>query len=337
MRGRDCSFHPGKRIGPVCIQPNSCDSSVLMRLDLQTQGPQPGLFSCCLTRTKGCISTTHDYRNAANADRYKVFKSTPAASFLRPKFKAVVLDCEMAGVTRGRAEAICISAVDYFTGAVLLDKLVWPSERVVNWRTDIHGITSMEMQAALSTGQALAGWESARQELWNLIDDSTILVGHALQHDLEVLRMIHHRVVDSALVAQSAVGLARQWGLKTLCTDLLQKEIRENIGGVHNCLEDVLATREVTLICTRNKDQLREWADAARAEETRKMLERKAAQLKKQAEKAKGEKSKDENPAYASGNSHSNSESEVEIMYWSDVAENFGWPHPDTGYDPWSD
>ncbi len=26
-----------------------------------------------------------------------------------------------------------------------------------------------------------------------------------------------------------------------------------------------------------------------------------------------------------------------EILHWSDIAEDFGWPHPDTGYDPWSD
>jgi DNA polymerase III epsilon subunit-like protein len=248
----------------------------------------------------------------------------------------------MAGVTRGRAEAICICAVDYLTGAVLLNKLVWPAERVVSWRTDIHGITSVAMQAAVSKGQALAGWEGARQELWKLIDDSTILVGHALQHDLEVLRIIHHRVVDSAILAQNAVGPGRQWGLKTLCTQLLQKEIRENDGGVHDCLEDVLATREVALLCTQNKEGLRNWAEVAKAEEERKVLERKAAQLNKKAEKAKGKKSKAgkskaENSNCDSGDMHSSSEFEIEIMRWSDVAEDFGWPHPDTGYDPWSD
>ena len=26
-----------------------------------------------------------------------------------------------------------------------------------------------------------------------------------------------------------------------------------------------------------------------------------------------------------------------EILHWSDIAEDLGWPHPDTGYDPWSD
>ena len=26
-----------------------------------------------------------------------------------------------------------------------------------------------------------------------------------------------------------------------------------------------------------------------------------------------------------------------DALFWSDVAEDFGWPHPDTGYDPWSD
>jgi hypothetical protein len=26
-----------------------------------------------------------------------------------------------------------------------------------------------------------------------------------------------------------------------------------------------------------------------------------------------------------------------EILRWSDIAEDCGYPHPNTGYDPWSD
>jgi hypothetical protein len=31
------------------------------------------------------------------------------------------------------------------------------------------------------------------------------------------------------------------------------------------------------------------------------------------------------------------SDDNVEELHWSDIAEDLGWPHPDTGYDPWSD
>lgn len=26
-----------------------------------------------------------------------------------------------------------------------------------------------------------------------------------------------------------------------------------------------------------------------------------------------------------------------EVLRWEGIAEDLGWPHPDTGYDPWSD
>lgn len=305
---------------------------------LQSRGTNPGMFSCCLTRTQGCVvALRHDYRNTLGTNRYATFKSTPASSISKPKFEAVVLDCEMAGVAGGASEPVSICAVDYLTGAVLLNKLVCPTGKVTSWRSSIHGVTKAMMLAAVADGEALAGWNGARQEVWNLINDSTILVGHALQHDLDTLRIIHHRVVDSAILAQNAVGSARLWGLKALCTQLLHKEIRENDRGLHNCLEDVFATREVALLCIRDKEKLRNWAEVAKADEERKVTERKAnkrkaARLRKQAVR---ETVEDED--FADIDLYPDYSSESEIIHWSDVAEDFGWPHPDTGYDPWSD
>lgn len=272
----------------------------------------------------------HEYRNTADTDRYKTFKSTPASSTPWPKSKAIVLDCEMAGVAGGASEAVSICAIDYPSGIVLLHRFVCPTGKVTNWRTNIHGITKATVSGAVAYGVALEGWEGARQELWKIIDDSTILVGHALQHDLGVLRIIHHRVVDTAILAQNAVGSTRQWGLHTLCTQLLHREIRGTSQGLHDGHEDVLATREVALLCTRAKERLRHWAELAKADEERKVNERKAAQLRKQAAKEKVQ-NEDATSMYL------DSSSESEVVHWSDVAEDFGWPHPDTGYDPWSD
>jgi DNA polymerase III epsilon subunit-like protein len=198
----------------------------------------------------------------------------------------------MAQVKGLRSEVILICAVDYFTGAVLLNRLVHPDERVRDWRTKIHGITDAAMQKAVSQGHVLAGWTEARAELWKLIDQNTILVGHALQHDLDVLRMVHTRVVDSAILARNAVGMYKsQWGLQRLCKELLSLEIRNNKGGVHECLEDVLATREVVLWCTQNKQKLEAWAEVKKLELTHDEEQRKAAR-QKLAKRAEAEKLK---------------------------------------------
>src|ERR1700709_1274014 len=139
-QSRGCTFHPGGRLVTVRIDHTPHNNSVLMCFALQPRGTKPGVFSCCSTRSRGCVvALLHDYRDTRDTDRYTTFKSTPAFSILKPKFEAVVLDCEMAGVAGGASEVISICAVDYLTGAVLLDKLVCPTGKVTNWRSGIHG------------------------------------------------------------------------------------------------------------------------------------------------------------------------------------------------------
>jgi DNA polymerase III epsilon subunit-like protein len=240
----------------------------------------------------------------------------------------------MAGVKGLRSEVILVCAVDYFTGAVLLNRVVDPGEKVRDWRTKIHGITEAAMKAAVSSGQALAGWAGARAELWKLIDQDTILIGHALQHDLDVLRMVHTRIVDSAILARNAVSTFKnQWGLQRLCEELLGTKIRDNRGAVHDCFEDVLATRALVLYCVQNNAKLEAWAEAKRLQLTRERELKKAAREKlarQRAEAAKPETKLSIGLQYSS-------DDEEEMLHWSDIAEDLGWPHPDTGYDPWSD
>lgn len=241
----------------------------------------------------------------------------------------------MAWVKGLRSEVILVCAVDYFTGAILLNRLVDPGVRVRDWRTKIHGVTETAMQAAVSSGQALAGWAGARAELWKLIDQDTILIGHALQHDLDILRMVHTRIVDSAILARNAVStFNNQWGLQRLCEELLGMKIRDNAGAVHSCLEDVLATRALVLHCVQNNEKLEAWADAKRLQLTHERVLRIAAQEKLARQRAEAAKLENES---SSDDEEFSSDDEDEILRWSDIAEDLGWPHPDTGYDPWSD
>lgn len=193
------------------------------------------------------------------------------------------------------------------------------------------------MNKAVSQRTALLGWKQARAQLWQLIDRDTILIGHALQNDLDVLRMVHTRVVDSAILARNAVGMySLQWGLQGLCRELLKVEIRENEGGVHDGLEDVMATREVVLWCVGHEGEFRVWAEGRREEEVRKEVARKRAREEKM--KAKGKaKGKAVAVAVEEESDYEGYWSGDEVLYWEDIAVDCGWPHPDTGYYPWSD
>jgi DNA polymerase III epsilon subunit-like protein len=258
------------------------------------------------------------------AIKHKDFRQTPPAS-AESKFLSVALDCEMAGVAGGASEAIFLCVTDFCTGAVLLNRYVRPREPITQMRSSIHGISKSTLENAIRQGQTLWGWEGARSELWKYIDSNTIIVGHALEHDLDALRMIHPRIVDSGILSRKAVGIHRiRWGLQTLCSELVHVGIRENKGAIHDCLEDVLATREVVLFCTQKKEAFQTWAEAKKAEELRLEKERESRRQEKQSR----------NDAVTAADSDDERE---EVLHWSDIAEDLGWPHPDTGYDPWSD
>lgn len=185
-------------------------------------------------------------------------------------------------------ELIQLCAVDFLSGDVIINKLARPSGKVRRWHSNIHGITSAHVEAAISQGQALSGWKEAREELWKFIDKDTILVGHALYNDLGVLRIVHNRVVDSAILASGAVGQQNpQWGLETLCKELAGLKIRKNDRKTHDCLEDVMATREVVLWCLQHKQELEAWGKVKKVEVLERQEARKAAREKTEAERSK--------------------------------------------------
>ena len=241
---------------------------------------------------------------------------------------------------------IKVSAVDFLSGETLLDTLVLPTAKVRRWKTEITGITDQIMKEATVRGQSVRGWAEARFELWQHIDGSTVLIGQSLHHDLEVLGMLHTQVVDSAILAAKTIDLpgVKTIGLKKMCKEILNVNIQCSNGGMHDCLEDVLTSRELVLHWIYNTQKLQRWALLKREEE----LDRKA-RLRSQRERRKASASrqntqKGNGTVTKVGDYGSNSfdfddpgYSDHEILRWEDIAEDLGWPHPDTGYDPWSD
>lgn len=189
-----------------------------------------------------------------------------------PKHTAIVIDCEMAGAVDGQDELIQITMIEFSSGRILRSSLVNPSKPIRDWREDITGINAATMQSAVWKGEALRGWEAARADLWRLADKDTIIMGHSVRNDLRVLRTFHSKIIDSAILAADAVlgnnpNIRKRWSLELLCTELLGIQIRRPLDGhkVHDALEDALATREVVLLCAREPDRLKRWADVTRA------------------------------------------------------------------------
>ncbi|KAL1961726.1 hypothetical protein VTN77DRAFT_1126 [Rasamsonia byssochlamydoides] len=233
---------------------------------------------------KGCYTfPSHNF--AAAEAKLSQFRETPAHRPDGPvKRAAVVIDCEMVGVAGGQSEVVRLCAVDFLTGQVLTDIYVTPKQKVIAWRTKVSGVTEAILLSMQRQGKTVDGWQAARALLWEHIDKDTILIGHALNNDLNVLGMVHSQIVDSAILTKIAVSgpnCSRSWGLKTLCQQFLDREIQIDATG-HNCMEDTFATREVLLWCLRNPEKLRLWAISERD-----ILEKELA-AKKEREKRKG-------------------------------------------------
>lgn len=233
---------------------------------------------------------------------------TPAHQPFVPGRKAVVLDCGMAGVEDGRSEIVTICAVDLFTGQVLMNSTVKPREPIRDWRSQFHGVTPPVMAIAVAKKLALDGWQAARAELWKHVNADTVLVGHCLQHDLKALRIMHGRVFDTSIVSADAAlagkHARRRWGLKVLCKDLLQLQIRR---GTCSAIEDAMATRELALWCLCHPDELAQWGKGAQKKVS---SERERSRRKRKSRPPRREESHDDD----------------EVLRWEDVVDWETWP-----------
>jgi DNA polymerase III epsilon subunit-like protein/RNA recognition motif-containing protein len=221
---------------------------------------------------KGCLVARdgmHSFGGISHLKhRYGDFEHPPAvgSSSITTKRRAIALDCEMAGGRMGDGlvdQLIQLTAIDYFSGEVLISALVKPTLDIRQWRTNIHGVSHGMILQADRDGTALRDVSHARELLFSFMDKSTILVGHALHHDLNVLKIAHDSCVDSEILVKAAINRPGQntgTGLKKLCDSLMGLGVQTMAN--HSCLEDSFAAREAVIYMTSHPEELAIWAEA---------------------------------------------------------------------------
>lgn len=197
---------------------------------------------------------------------------------------AVAIDCEMGGTSTRESVVIRVTMIDYFTSEVLVDELVYPDTRIVDYRTRFSGVTRAQMENAVRKRKCLFGLEAARKAIWKHVGPSTIIVGHSLNNDLTALRWIHPLVLDTMLIdnliLKEAQKIAQEieqdsqvkiiqsepvvvnnvagteekkkkkvkgsgvLSLKTMTRERLGRDIQNQNSG-HDSLEDAIATRDI--------------------------------------------------------------------------------------------
>ncbi|KAF9572560.1 RNA exonuclease 3 [Mortierella alpina] len=182
-----------------------------------------------LTEEDNSACHFHDRRIRTKVQNGRApFIETPVASALRERHAVVAMDCEMC-YTAGGFELARISVVGQ-DGKTIMDELVKPKNTIVDLNSRYSGIMSLE--------GAKYDLEQARAHLLELIDGETIVIGHSLENDFKVLRLIHTRVIDTAMMyphPQRVHGF--RYSLQSLARQHLHITIQDSEHG-HDSFED---------------------------------------------------------------------------------------------------
>lgn len=149
--------------------------------------------------------------------------------------EAVGIDCEMGYTSRG-FELLRITAMDFFSGEEVFDILVRPKGVVLDLNTRWSGVAEIKEEAL--------SFEDSMALLGEVIDSNTVMVGHGLENDMNAMRLIHSRVVDTAILYPKHKATPTfRYSLKQLSFQYLGRNIQ---GGQHDSGEDSLAAIDIT-------------------------------------------------------------------------------------------
>ena len=253
--GGSCSYHPVKPRRPLAK-------------DKADKGHHESMHACCnetVGTSIGCTTApTHVYK-VSDPKRLALimpFKETPYNSLAINSDTAVCFDCEMGYTTLG-LELIRITATSWPDGKELLDVLVRPLGEILDLNSRFSGVwpkdytNASPYSSSVETNdhtpeadskarlQLVESPKIARDLLFGFLTPKTPLIGHALDNDLNAMRMIHPSIVDSVLLYPHPRGLPIRFGLKMLMKKHLDRDIQMAGAKGHDSKEDARAAGDL--------------------------------------------------------------------------------------------
>jgi DNA polymerase III epsilon subunit-like protein len=189
------------------------------------------------------------------------WEQTPDSDAVR---SPISFDCEMCYTTNGM-EVIRVTAVSWPDNKTLLDILVRPFGEILDFNARFSGV-SRKLFAEAPPHQAtadkvlrsdvlfkVASPPKAREILFDLITPTTPVIGHAIENDLNTLRIIHPTIVDTVLLYPHPKGLPIRYGLKALSSQHLGRAIQMGADQGHDSKEDAVATGDLVTLAVKTK------------------------------------------------------------------------------------
>lgn len=249
--GGQCTHHPGRQYLPD--RPKGDFTHI------------PKRYRCCqqdVGESPGCAKASHHVWKTSDPKRLATlwnFAATPPNA--NPDTaKAVCFDCEM-GYTVYGMELVRLTATSWPDGAELLDVLVQPFGEILDLNSQYSGVFPEDLARAVSWSkdwrppaqqpgerkvlQKVSSPEVARELFFSLISPDTALIGHGLENDLNAMRMVHPKLVDTILVYPHKRGLPIRNGLKALMELHLNRRIQMQGAEGHDSAEDARAAGEL--------------------------------------------------------------------------------------------
>lgn len=149
------------------------------------------------------------------------------------------LDCEFCQAN-GSKVLTRISLVN-FQNEVVLDSLVKPREEITDYLTKYSGITEERLKGVSTS------LKDIQNKLLGIVSSDDILIGHSLDSDLNVLKLKHPRIIDTAISYEHHRGPPLKPSLKWLASTYLGRLIQdgEKTSMGHSSIEDATACMDL--------------------------------------------------------------------------------------------
>lgn len=191
-------------------------------------------YTCCSAAvgSVGCQVARQHVHDGRKEDLRGFVKTAARAPSPDAHPGIYALDCEMSFTTHG-LELTRVTVVDADL-RVVYDTFVKPDREIVDYNTRFSGVTEADLARTSVTLRDVQAF------LLSMLSADSILVGHSLESDLLVLKMIHPSVVDTSVLFPHPLGLPYKRSLRSLVADYLCEIIQDKPAG-HSSREDASA------------------------------------------------------------------------------------------------